>query len=115
MCFECCHTGSLVGICGTFTRSGKSIDDAPAANPQRPGVSQDSWLRPSRPVTGIMPPQSTSCDMIDTTNNGMICSLVCATADSIRPNIAEATQVAATVRKSEKVASPKNGGSAVGA
>src|SRR5579875_490327 len=115
MCLECCHIESLVGICGTLTRFGKSIDEAPAANPQRPGVTQDSWLRPARPVTGIIPPQSTNCDMIDTTSSGMICSLVCASADSSRPSIAEATQVPATVTNSENVELPKNGGLAVGA
>src|SRR5579875_3463492 len=116
MCFVCCHHRSFVGICGTLTRCGKSIDDAPAANPQRPGVTNDSWLSPNRPVTGIpIPPQSTNCDMIETTSSGMICSLVCAIADSSRPNIADATQVAATVRNSENVELSKNGGCAVGA
>src|SRR5579884_2683546 len=116
MCFECCHHLSSVGTCGTFTRCGKSIDDDPAANPQRAGVTKDSWLRPKRPVTGIpIPPQSTNCDMIDTTSSGMICSLELARADSSRPSIADATQVAATVRKSENVALPKKGGCAVGA
>ena len=62
-----------------------------------------------------MPPASTSCDMIVTTSSGMICSVVCAKADIIRPRMAEATQVPATVMNSENVASPKNGGCAVGA
>ena len=44
-----------------------------------------------RPVTGIMPPENTSCDMIATTSNGMICSFDLASADSARPTIAAAT------------------------
>ena len=53
--------------------------------------------------------------MIDTTSRGMICSLDCATAESIRPRMAEATQVPATVTNSENVELPKNCGCAVGA
>ena len=53
--------------------------------------------------------------MIETTSSGMICSLDCATADSIRPRMADATQVPATVTNNEKVELSKNGGCAVGA
>ena len=62
-----------------------------------------------------MPPASTNCDMIVTTSSGMICSLVCASADIIRPRMAEATQVPATVTNSENVELSKKGGCAVGA
>ena len=55
-----------------------------------------------------MPPASTSCDMIDTTSSGMICSLDCANAESIRPRMADATQVPATVTNSENVELSKN-------
>ena len=62
-----------------------------------------------------MPPASTSCDMIDTTSSGMICSFDCATAESSSPRIADATQVPATVTNNENVELPKKGGCAVGA
>ena len=71
--------------------------DAEAAKPHRAGVSHDSWSSTSRSVTGIIPPENTSWLMIATTSSGMICSLDFASADSSRPRLAEATQVAAMV------------------
>jgi len=52
-------------------------------------------LAATRPLTGIIPPASTSCDMIDTTSSGMICSLDWATADMSKPRMAEAINSAA--------------------
>nr|VTP04372.1 hypothetical protein BIN_B_04429 [Mycobacterium kansasii] len=80
--------------------------DAEAANPQRAGVAQDIWSRPARPVTGIMPPENTSCDITATTSSGMICSLDLAIADNASPSIAEATQVNATSANSSRPGLP---------
>ena len=55
-------------------------------------MTQDIWSSTARPVTGIMPPENTSCDMIATTSSGMICSLDFASADSARPTVAAQTQ-----------------------
>ncbi|COZ56209.1 Uncharacterised protein [Mycobacterium tuberculosis] len=65
-------------------------------------MTQDIWSRGTRPVTGIMPPENTSCDMTATTSRGMICSLDLAIADSANPSIAEATQVTATSTNSSR-------------
>src|SRR6267143_250973 len=92
LCFQC----ESVGVSGAGTSLVRSIVDAVAANPQRAGVAQDIWSSTMRSVTGIMPPQNTSCDMIATTTSGMICSFDLASAESARPTVAAATQVAAT-------------------
>ena len=60
----------------------KSTVEACAAYPQREGTAHDSWSRPTRLVTGTIPPQSTNCNMRDTTSSGMICSLERASEDS---------------------------------
>src|ERR1700712_3400974 len=89
VCFQC----ESLGICGTFDRSVKSTVEADVAKPHRAGVNQDIWSSPMRPVTGIMPPENTSCDMTATTSRGMICSLVLARDDNTNPSIAEAIVV----------------------
>src|ERR1700756_320556 len=66
----------------------------------------DSWLSPVVPVTGIIPPENTNCDMIATTSSGMICSLDLANADSARPTIAAATHVAAMSTNNSNVGFP---------
>src|ERR1700739_1713754 len=77
--------------------------EADAAKPQRDGITQDSWSRKIRPVTGTSPPASASGSMSHTTSSGMICSLERAIDDNTTPRIAEATQVAATVTNSSKL------------
>src|SRR3954471_20498473 len=91
VCFQC----ESFGTCGTFVSSFRSTVEADVAKPHLAGVNQDIWSSPSRLVTGIKPPENTSCDMTATTSNGMICSLVFATDDNTNPSIAEATVVAA--------------------
>ena len=100
------------GPTGTSIR--RLIVDADAAYPQREGITQDSWSRKRRPVTGIRPPASTSCSMSDTTSSGMICSLERATAERSRPSIAAATHVAATPVNSSRVALPSSTAGRVG-
>jgi hypothetical protein len=78
-------------------------------------MSQDSWSRKSRPVTGIRPPASTSCSISETTSSGMICSLERAIDDSTRPRMADATQVAATVTNSSRLAFPSSSADCLGA
>src|SRR5208283_5128186 len=72
------------------------------------GVAHDSWSSKIRSVTQIMPPEKTSCDMIDTTSIGMIWSCDWASADRAMQRIAAATQVAATVTNSSKPTLPKS-------
>src|ERR1700758_1489202 len=91
----CCQCVSC-GVSGPGTSLIRSIVDADAAKPQRAGVNHDIWSSTMRPVTGIMPPENTSCDMIATTSSGMICSLDLAMDDNTKPSIAEATVVIAT-------------------
>src|ERR1700722_10764905 len=85
-----------------------SVGDADAANPQRAGGAQDNWSSTRRSVTQIMPPENTSCDMIDTTSIGIICSWVWASADSAMPSSAAPTHVAATVTNSSKSTLPSS-------
>src|SRR6478736_9719514 len=92
VCFQC----ESCGVSGPGTSLSRSIVDAVEAKPQRAGVTQDIWSSTMRPVTGIMPPWNTSCDMIAITSSGMICSFDLASADSARPTIAAPTQHAAT-------------------
>src|SRR3954462_11635286 len=92
VCFQC----ESCGVSGPGTSLIRSIVDAVEANPQRAGVTHDIWSRAIRPVTGIMPPWNTSCDMIAITSSGMICSFDLASADRARPTIAAPTQQAAT-------------------
>ncbi len=73
------------------------------ANPHRAGVIHDNWSSTTRPVTGIMPPWNTSCDMIAITSSGMICSFDLASAESAKPTIAAATQQAAMSTYSSRV------------
>ena len=80
--------------------------DADAAKPHLAGVAQDIASSPTRPVTGIIPPENTNCDITATTSRGMICSLDLAMAQSADPSIAEATQVAATSTNSSKPGLP---------
>src|SRR5215218_6848816 len=89
-CFQC----ESCGVSGPGTSLIRSMVDAVLANPHRAGVNHESWSSPTRPVTGIMPPWKTSCDMIAITSSGMICSLDLAKAESARPTIAAATQQA---------------------
>src|ERR1700760_2092144 len=92
----CCQCESC-GVCLTLScRASRSTVEADDAKPHRAGVAHDIWSRPTRLVTGIMPPENTSCDMTATTSKGMICSLDLATADNAKPSIAEATHVDAT-------------------
>src|ERR1700694_919286 len=104
-CAVCCQWESF-GVSGPGTSLIRSTVDADAAKPQRAGVAQDSWSSTSRPVTGIIPPENTSCDMIATTSSGMICSLDLATADSANPSIAEATQAEAMSTNSSRLGLP---------
>src|SRR5260370_13016941 len=83
------------GVIGGGTRSRSATVDADDANPHRAGVIHDSWSSTMRPVTGIIPPENTSCDITATTSSGIICSFDLASADSARPTIAATTQVAA--------------------
>ena len=91
MCFQC----ESCGVSGPGTSLSRSIVDAVLAKPQRAGVIHDNWSSTMRPVTGIMPPWNTSCDMIAITSSGMICSFDLASAESARPTIAAAMQQAA--------------------
>src|ERR1700731_205391 len=99
LCFQC----ESFGVSGAGTSLVRSIVDAVAANPQRAGVTQDIWSSTMRSVTGIMPPQNTSCDMIATTSSGMICSFDLASAESAKPTVAAATQATATSMNSSTV------------
>src|SRR6201992_418356 len=94
------------GVSGPGTNLVRSAVDADAANPHRAGVAHDIWSSPIRPVTGIRPPENTSCDMTATTSSGMIWSLDLATADNANPSIAEATDVAATSTNSSRPGLP---------
>src|SRR5258705_12897824 len=85
---------SSAGVIGGGTRSRRATVDADAAKPRLAGVIHDSWSSTMRPVTGIIPPENTSCDITATTSSGIICSFDLANADSARPTIAAATQVA---------------------
>src|SRR5689334_8644902 len=98
-CFQC----ESCGVSGPGTSLSRSIVDAVLANPQRAGVIHDNWSRPMRPVTGIMPPWNTNCDMIAITSSGMICSFDLASAESAKPVIAAATQHAATPTYNSRV------------
>src|ERR1700757_3625880 len=80
--------------------------EADDANPHLAGVTHDIWSRPVRPVTGIMPPENTSCDMTATTSSGMICSLDFAMDDNTKPSIAEATVVMAMSTNSSRLGMP---------
>src|SRR3954453_17401866 len=91
------------GVSGPGTSLNRSIVDAVLANPHRAGVIQDNWSSPIRPVTGIMPPWKTSCDMIAITSSGMICLFDLANADRAKPTIAAATQQAAMSTNSSRV------------
>src|SRR6185437_16477060 len=99
VCLQC----ESCGVSGPGTSLSRSIVDAVLANPHRAGVTHDNWSNPIRPVTGIMPPWNTSCDMIAITSNGMICSFDLASAESAKPVIAAATQQAATSTYSSRV------------
>ena len=103
VCFQC----ESCGVSGPGTSLIRSTVDADAANPHRAGVTQDIWSSTIRPVTGIMPPENTSCDMIATTSSGMICSLDLASAESARPTIAAATQLAAMSTNSSRLRLPR--------
>src|SRR5215475_14274218 len=92
VCFQC----ESCGVSGPGTSLSRSIVDAVDAKPHRAGVIHDNWSSTTRPVTGIMPPWNTNCDMIAITSRGMICSFDLASADSARPVIAAPTQQAAT-------------------
>src|SRR5882757_7954805 len=91
VCFQC----ESCGVSDPGASLIRSTVDAVDANPQRAGVTQDIWSSPGRPVTGIMPPENTSCDMTATTSSGMIWSLVFANADSAKPTVAAQTVAAA--------------------
>src|SRR5260370_32436942 len=91
------------GVIGGGTRSRSATVDADDANPHRAGVIHDSWSSTIRPVTGIIPPENTSCAITVTTNSGIICSFDFARADSAKPTIAATTQVAATSVYSSRV------------
>src|SRR4051812_24581663 len=99
VCLQC----ESCGVSGPGTSLMRSMVDAVLANPHRAGVNHDNWSSPMRPVTGIMPPWNTSCDMIAITNSGMICSFDLANAESAKPVIAAATQQAATSTYSSRV------------
>src|SRR5215471_16225930 len=91
----CCQCESC-GTDGTLScRLSRSTVEAEDAKPHLAGVAQDIWSSPMRSVTGIMPPENTSCDMTATTSRGMICSFDLAMDDSTSPSIAEATVVMA--------------------
>src|SRR3954454_25182466 len=92
VCFQC----ESCGVSGPGTSLIRSIVDAVEANPQRAGVTHDIWSSTMRPVTGIMPPWNTSCDMIAITSSGMICSLVLASSEVAKPTLDAPTQHAAT-------------------
>src|SRR3984957_4664013 len=94
------------GIWGPGCNLIRSMVEAEAANPHLAGVAQDIWSSPMRAVTGIMPPENTSCDMTATTSRGMIWSLDLATADSAKPSMAEATVVNATSTNSSRPGLP---------
>src|SRR5690348_17641423 len=66
----CDHSVSLV--CSSGAMVPKSVVDEEAANPQRAGITQDSWSRPVRPVTGIIPPQNTIDSITEITSIGRI-------------------------------------------
>src|SRR5690349_25075660 len=102
VCFQC----ESFGVSGPGTSLVRSAVEADAANPHRAGVAHDIWSRPMRAVTGIMPPENTSCDMTATTSNGMICSLDLATADRASPSMADATHVSATSANSSRPGLP---------
>ena len=76
--------------------------DADAAKPHLAGVAQDIWSSPTRPVTGIIPPENTNCDITATTSRGMICSLDLAMAPRANPRLAQQSKVAATSTNSLK-------------
>src|ERR1700742_1051676 len=99
VCLQC----ESCGVSGPGTSLSRSIVDAVEANPHRAGVTHDSWSSTTRPVTGIMPPWNTSCDMIAITSSGMICSFDLASADSAKPVIAAATKQTATSTYSSSV------------
>src|SRR5689334_13779461 len=95
------------GVCGTLScRLSMSTVEADDANPHLAGVAQDIWSSPRRSVTGIMPPENTSCDITATTSNGMICSFDLAIDDNTNPSIAEATVVIATSTNSSRFGMP---------
>src|SRR4029077_125661 len=98
----CSHKASA-GVIGGGTRSHSATVDADDANPHRAGVIHDSWSSTMRPVTGIIPPEKTTCDITATTSSGIICSFDLASADSARPTIAATTQVAAMSMYSSRV------------
>src|SRR5689334_4109899 len=91
------------GVSGPGTRRKRSMVDAVLAKPHRAGVTHGNWSSTMRPVTGIMPPWNTNCDMIAITSSGMICSLDLASAESANPVIAAATQQAATSTYNSRV------------
>src|ERR1700682_2451530 len=101
----CCQWESF-GVSGPGTSLIRSTVEADAAKPHLAGVAQDIWSSTRRPVTGIMPPENTSCDMIATTSRGMICSLDLATADNANPSIADATQAEAMSTNSSRLGLP---------
>src|SRR5262245_41103759 len=91
VCFQC----ESFGVSGPGTSRIRSTVDAEEAKPHLAGVTHDIWSSTMRSVTGIMPPENTSWDMIATTSSGMICSCDLANADSASPTIAAATVVTA--------------------
>src|SRR5215203_1060876 len=92
VCLQC----ESCGVSGPGTSLSRSMVDAVEANPQRAGVTHAIWSSTMRPVTGIMPPWNTSCDMIAITSSGMICSFDLAIDERAKPTIAAPTQHAAT-------------------
>src|SRR6516165_10276180 len=107
------HAAGVWCQCESFATDGtacskvsRSMVAADVAKPHLAGVSQDIWSRPVRPVTGIMPPENTSCDMTATTSSGMICSLDLAMDDNTNPSIAEATVVIAMSTNSSRLGLP---------
>jgi len=89
----------------------KSTVEACAAYPQREGTAHDIWSRPIRSVTGTMPPQSTNCNIRET-SSGMICSLEWAREDRTRPIVAAVTHIAAVATYSSRVALPRSSAAA---
>jgi hypothetical protein len=64
------HRVSLAGVSGAVVR--RSTVDADAPKPQRAGMSQDSWSRTIRPLTGMSPPQNTNDNITVMTSMGRI-------------------------------------------
>ena len=82
-----------------------SAVDAVAARPHRDGISQEMGSS-ARSVIGIMPPTNTTCTISVTTVSGSTWLLVCASDDTNRPRIADATHVAAMPTNSSSVGLP---------